>query len=240
MASNDSDRPLIGITSYLERAVYGTWDAETALVPGEYVDSVVRAGGIPVLLPPVHDGYTELVARLDGLLLSGGADVDPARYGQPASPTTGTPQPGRDEFEFTLLSRALTAGLPILAVCRGVQVLNTALGGTLHQHLPDQVGHDGHVPRPGQYGVSTVTLTQDSRTAAALGREVKVYCHHHQALDTVAAPLTVTGRAEDGTVEAVELAGDAFVVGVQWHPEHDPTDDRLMAALVREARRPTR
>jgi putative glutamine amidotransferase len=231
-------RPLIGITSYLERARFGIWDLDAALLPRDYTDSVVRAGGIPVLLPPTGDGFAELVARLDGLVLAGGADVDPARYRQPSHPETAGLRPDRDAFEFGLLAEALTAGLPVLAVCRGMQLLNSALGGTLHQHLPEHVGHAGHRPEPGVFGTCRVTIAGDSRLAAAFGAETKVHCHHHQAVDVVAPGLTVVGTADDGTVEAVELTGGGFggfVVGVQWHPEQDSGDDRLVAALVREA-----
>jgi putative glutamine amidotransferase len=232
-------RPLIGITSYLERARFGVWDLDSVLLPREYTDTVVRAGGIPVLLPPAGDGFAELVGRLDGLLLAGGADVDPVRYRQEPHTRTESPRPDRDAFEFGLLTEALAQDLPILAVCRGMQVLNSALGGTLHQHLPEHVGHDGHRPALGTFGTCRVSITEGSRTAAAFGTETKVHCHHHQAVDVLADGLTVVGTADDGTVEAVELTGDRFVIGVQWHPEQDPGDDRLVAALVREASRRT-
>jgi gamma-glutamyl-gamma-aminobutyrate hydrolase PuuD len=237
VASNGSSRPLIGITSYLERARFGVWDQEVALLPREYVDGVVRAGGVPVLLPPVGTGFAELADRLDGLLLAGGADVDPTRYRQPAHPETIGVRPDRDAFEFGLLDAALSAGLPVLAVCRGMQVLNCALGGTLHQHVPEQAGHDGHRPVPGVFGDTRVRLAAGSRIGGLVGTEAKVRCHHHQALAEVAAGLTVVGTAEDDTVEAVEAADGRFVLGVQWHPEQDSTDDRLVAALVEEAAR---
>jgi gamma-glutamyl-gamma-aminobutyrate hydrolase PuuD len=240
-SADRSHRPLIGITSYLERARFGVWDLDSVLLPREYTDTVVRAGGIPVLLPPTGNGFAELAARLDGLILAGGADVDPARYGQEPHDRTESPRPDRDSFEFGLLTEALSEGLPILAVCRGMQVLNSALGGTLHQHLPAHAGHDGHRPALGVFGTSRVSIADGSRISAAFGTDAKVHCHHHQAVDVVADGLIVVGRADDGTVEAVELAGDEFVIGVQWHPEHDPGDDRLVATLVREAsRRATR
>ncbi|HEX5405664.1 MAG TPA: gamma-glutamyl-gamma-aminobutyrate hydrolase family protein [Pseudonocardiaceae bacterium] len=236
MASNVSEpRPLIGITSYQERAAFGAWHLDVSLLPREYADTVVRAGGIPVLLPPVGDGFTELAARLDGLLLSGGADVDPARYRQPVDAATEALRPDRDAFEFGLLASALAAGLPVLAVCRGLQVLNSALGGTLHQHLPDQVGHNGHRPRIGTFGGSRVTIAARSRLAGLLGTEAKVACHHHQAIDVVAPGLNVVATSEDGTVEAVESTDQEFLLGVQWHPEQDSDDDRLVDALVAAA-----
>ena len=170
------------------------------------------------------------------MLLSGGADVDPARYQQPAHPETTGLRPDRDGYEFALLAEAMAADLPILAVCRGMQVLNAALGGTLSQHVPDAVGHDGHRPRPGTFGVNKVRVTPDSRMAAIVGTETESRCHHHQALATVAEPLTVVGTTDDGTIEAVEAPGHTFVLGVQWHPEENDADDRLVAALVAAAR----
>lgn len=237
MVSNGSERtrPVIGITSYAERASFGVWSMDVALLSRDYADSVARAGGVPVLLPPIGDGHAELVARLDGLILAGGADVDPARYHQAPHERTTDLRPDRDAFEFGLLAEVLRARLPVLAVCRGMQVLNSALGGTLHQHLPDAVAHDGHRPKPGTFGTTSVTVADGSRIAGILGRDVKVRCHHHQALDVVADGLAVTARADDGTVEAVELTDAGFVVAVQWHPEQDATDDRLVAALIHEA-----
>lgn len=236
MVSSVSEAPRIGITTYLERSAFTIWDIPSAVLPREYVDAVVRSGGVPVLLPPVPPDLAPAALRgLDGLLLSGGADVDPARYGEPAHPETGGLRPDRDGFEFALLRAALAADVPVLGVCRGAQVLNAALGGTLDQHVPDTVGHDGHRPELGVFGQHIVRLDSGSAVGALLGREVKVRCHHHQALGRVADGLRVAGRAEDGTVEAVEAPGAGFVLGVQWHPEHEPGDDRLVAALVRAA-----
>jgi putative glutamine amidotransferase len=234
VASNGSSptRPVIGITTYLERAAFAIREAEAPLLPREYVDMVVRAGGVPVLLPPVGNGFAELVSTLDGLVLSGGADVAPDRYGQPAHGETTGLRPDRDEFEFGLLRAALAADLPVLAVCRGLQVLNVELGGTLHQHLPELLGRDTHRPSQGGLGSCGVALVASSRTADVLGAHTTVRCFHHQALDRVADGLVVTGRADDGTVEAVEGTGPGFVLGVQWHPEQNSEDDRLMAALV--------
>jgi gamma-glutamyl-gamma-aminobutyrate hydrolase PuuD len=204
------------------------------LLPRTYPDVVLAAGGVPVLLPPVPDAAAA-VDRLDALVLAGGPDVGPDRYGAAPHPRTGTPRPERDAAELAALRRALERGIPVLGVCRGAQLLNVGLGGTLLQHVPDAVGHSGHNPSPGVFGTVAVTLEPDSRVGVALGPEVTVRCHHHQALDRVADGLVVTGRAADGTVEAVELAGSPFVVGVQWHPEEDATDVRLMAALVTAA-----
>ncbi|OLT14447.1 hypothetical protein BJF78_18935 [Pseudonocardia sp. CNS-139] len=227
--------PVVGITAYRERVAYGVWDQHVAMVPGTYPDAVVAAGGVPVLLPAAP-GVEAAVDRIDALVLAGGPDVDPARYGAAPHPATGAPRPERDAAETATLHRALARGIPVLGVCRGAQVLNVALGGTLVQHVPDAVGHTGHNPSPGVFAPTTVALTPGSRVAAALGTAATVLCHHHQALDRLADGLTVTGRAADGLVEAVELAGHPFVVGVQWHPEEDATDHRLMDELVRAVR----
>jgi gamma-glutamyl-gamma-aminobutyrate hydrolase PuuD len=242
VASNGSDAPLarpprIGLPTYVEHATWGPWDRSAALLPAAYVDCVVRAGGLPVLLAPVDlPGAAEAaVEALDGLLLTGGADLDPGVYGAERDPETKGLRPDRDRWDQALLAAALARDLPVLAVCRGLQVLDVALGGTLHQHVPDVVGHEGHRPVPGTYGTTHVTLEPGSLVATALGEELDVPCHHHQAVDRVADALTAVGRADDGLVEAVEMPGRSFVVGVQWHPE-DSDDQRLFEALVAAAR----
>jgi putative glutamine amidotransferase len=235
-----SRKPIIGITSYLEQASFGIWQQQAALLPRTYLDAVLRAGGIPVVLPPIGDGYAEYVAHLDGLILAGGADLDPAAYHQQPHQETRGVQQYRDDFEFSLLSAALDMNLPVLGVCRGMQLLNVALGGTLHQHLPEANGNNEHRPVPGTFGGCTVKLAPDSRLAAIFGDTTTVRCHHHQATDAPAPALTVTGRATDGTTEAVELPDKDFVLGVQWHPEENPDDDRLFAALVTQARKDKR
>jgi gamma-glutamyl-gamma-aminobutyrate hydrolase PuuD len=238
-------RPVIGITTYVEPARWGSWDRDAALLPQSYVAAVVAAGGVPVLLPPVPDAAAAVIATLDGLLVSGGADVDPSRYGQAAHETTDRPRTDRDSWESDLLRLALESRIPVLAICRGLQVLNVALGGTLHQHLPDVCGHEGHRPVPGTYGTTTVGLVAGTRVATILGSraptgvaaEVDVPCHHHQAVDRAGDGLVVSGRAADGTIEAMELDdADRWVVAVQWHPE-DGTDPRLFEAFVAEAAR---
>lgn len=233
MASSGSERrPLIGLTTYLEPARYGVWSQDTALLPRAYVDVVARVGGWPVLLPPVADLDASVVGALDGLVLSGGGDVDPSRYGADRHPATGGTSVVRDAAEEALLQAALSADVPVLGVCRGMQVLNVALGGTLAQHLPDEVGHERHRPAPASFGRTTVTLAADSLVGELLGEEAEVHCYHHQAVASLAADLVAVGRADDGTVEAVELRGPRFAVGVQWHPEVDGDDCRLFAALV--------
>lgn len=229
-------RPVIGITTYVEPARWGAWDRDAALLPHSYVAAVIDAGGAPVLLPPVPDGADAVLDTLDGLLVSGGADVDPALYGQAAHPTTDQPRRDRDGWERELLEGAVERALPVLAVCRGLQVLNVALGGTLHQHLPEVCGHEGHRPVPGTYGTTGVRVVAGSKLAEAIGDAADVPCHHHQAIDQLGDGLWATALAADGTIEAVERRGEPWVVGVQWHPE-DGTDPRLFAAFVAEAHR---
>jgi putative glutamine amidotransferase len=233
VASNVSS-VLIGISTYAEDARWGVWNVPAALLPMAYVDGVTAAGGLPVLLPQTGDDPSALSA-VDGLVLAGGADVDPSGYGhQPHEKTVSRPE--RDRFEFALLREAWRRRLPVLGVCRGMQVLNVALGGTLTQHLPDTTAGTAHQPGPATYGTTRVTFTEGTRVAGILGARADVHCYHHQAVDRLGTGLVATGRAADGTVEAVELPGEPFVVGAQWHPEQDNRDLRLFAALVRAAR----
>ncbi|AUI60918.1 gamma-glutamyl-gamma-aminobutyrate hydrolase family protein [Amycolatopsis sp. BJA-103] len=234
MASNGSE-PLIGLTCYLEPAKFLVWETEAALLHRVYVDGIVAAGGIPVLLPPVSEAHERLVSAVDGLVLVGGADIEPARYGQEQHATTYT-RPNRDAFEFGLLRSALDSGKPVLGVCRGLQVLSVALGGTLAQHLPDTLDTKDHQPAPATFGTTTVTLAEGSRAASILGTETKVPCYHHQAVDKLGDGLVPVGWAADGTIEAAELPGDGFVLGVQWHPEQNLDDIRLFEALVTAAK----
>lgn len=208
------------------------WDQPTALLPQTYVDCVTAAGGLPVLLPPVGSWSAAEVSRLDGLVLAGGPDIDPAGYGEEALATTGEPRTGRDRVEFELLDAAMRAGVPVLGVCRGMQVLNIALGGTLRQHLPDDLGHEEHLPVRGTFGRVDVKIAPESRLAGFIGEQVTVSCHHHQGVDRLGDGLVPVGWAPDGLVEAVELPDAGFVVGVQWHPEEDTVDRRLFQALV--------
>ncbi|HEY7147735.1 MAG TPA: gamma-glutamyl-gamma-aminobutyrate hydrolase family protein [Streptosporangiaceae bacterium] len=232
--------PLIGISAYCERARWGVWDVEAMVLPRRYADRVAQAGGIPVLLPPAA-GIEDAAARLDGLVLSGGGDIDPARYGAAASPHTTSVNTARDAAELALLQAALDRGLPVLGICRGMQLINVALGGSLHQHLPDVVGHAGHSPRPGAFGDHDVTLAPGSRVAqiigaAGPGRPVSVPTHHHQGVNRLGVGLTAAAWAADGTIEAAELdqAESRFVLAVQWHPEAG-NDLSLFRALVAAA-----
>ena len=235
MGSNVSSPPVIGITTYLEQAKFGLWDTRSAVLPHGYVDGVVHGGGVPVLLPPAGEVTADLLSRVDGLIVAGGADIDPVHYGADRAPETGPARPDRDHSEHVLIEAALANGVPLLAVCRGMQLLNVVLGGTLHQHIPDVVGNTDHLPTPGVYGRVGVKVLPDSRLSEIMGSDVDVHCHHHQAVDTLGAGLVSVAWAGDGVVEAVELAEPEFVLGVQWHPEENGADSRLFEALVHAA-----
>lgn len=214
-------RPVVGITSYRERARWGLWDEPADVQFTLYADAVAAAGAVPLLLPPVDaELAADTTGVLDGVIIAGGADVDPARYGAERSTSTGPPQEHRDAWELALTAQALEQRVPLLGICRGMQVLSVALGGTLVQHLPDVVGSDVHAPHPGAFARHDVRLAAGSRLAALLGERLTVATHHHQAVDQLGAGLRPAGWADDGVVEAVELddAG-TWVVGVQWHPE---------------------
>jgi gamma-glutamyl-gamma-aminobutyrate hydrolase PuuD len=219
----------------VEQAKHGAWDEESALVPMSYVSAVIRSGGWPVLLPPAPVEPRRVLALFDGLVITGGPDVDPSRYGAARHQETGRPRPDRDAWEASLCQAALAVDVPLLAICRGLQVLNVAQGGTLHQHLPDVVGHSGHRVAPGQMRRNQIRVHPGTQTAAVLGTDCTGLCHHHQAIDRLGDGLTAVGFAEDEIVEAVEIAGKAFAVGVQWHPEDNPDDVRLFQALIEAA-----
>lgn len=233
--------PLIGISAYCEQARWGVWEAPAMVLPRRYADRVSAAGGIPVLLPPVP-GIEDALARLDGLVLSGGGDIDPARYRAEPAPETTSVREERDTAEFALLAAAMERQLPVLGICRGLQIINVARGGSLHQHLPAVVGHDGHAPVPGAFGAHPVHVAPGSRLAGILGRDevdppITTPTHHHQAVDQLGDGLVRTAWAPDGTIEAFELdAGPdgPFMVAVQWHPEAGD-DLSLFRALVSAA-----
>ncbi|WP_235925902.1 gamma-glutamyl-gamma-aminobutyrate hydrolase family protein [Actinokineospora pegani] len=227
---------MIGVTTYLEHSTFGIWEAEAVVLHRVYVESIAAAGGNAVLLPPIGDWRAETVDWLDGLVLSGGADIDPIRYGQPPHPTTGTPQPARDDAELALVEAALELDLPLLAVCRGMQLLNVALGGTLHQHTPEVVGTTDHQPQVATFGKLDLAVAPDSRLAGIVGSAVQVQCHHHQSVDLLGAGLVPTATAPDGTVEALELPDRPFALALQSHPEQNAEDFRVFAALVEAAR----
>ena len=226
--------PVVGITAYVEPCRFGVWDVPATVIHQSYVEKVVAAGGQPVVLPPVGDPAS-LVPRLDALIVAGGADVDPALYGASPHMALGPLRADRDVAEFSLVRAALSSGLPFLGVCRGLQVLNVALGGTLLQHLPEVVGGLGHGPSPGAFGRSSVKVVAGSRLADVAGvPTLSVACHHHQGIDLLGSGLTVTAWSDDGVVEAAELAGHPFALGVQWHPEVGD-DLSLFGSLVAAA-----
>jgi len=225
-------KPLIGITTYVEHAAWGHWDTEAALVPYDYVRAVERAGGRAVLVPPDEDGIEEILEALDGLVFSGGNDMTPDEYGAEAHPATNGTNPERDRGELALLEAALARDLPVLAICRGFEVLNVARGGDLVQHLPEIVGHEEHREILGEFSEHTVRVDPSSRIGDVRG---VVKSHHHQGIGQVGEGLREVAWAEDGTVEAIEDPGKPFVVGVLWHPEAGE-DQRLFEQLVEAAR----
>jgi putative glutamine amidotransferase len=235
-SSADSRHPIIGITSYAEQARWGVWDRPAALIPIDYVEAVERAGGRPVLIPPSEEAVEETLDALDGLLFSGGSDIDPTAYGADRHPETREVRPDRDRAEISLLRAALERDMPVLAVCRGSQVLNVALGGDLVQHLPEVVGSERHKHTPGTFGDHDVELATGTRLCGILGDRAPVKSHHHQGFGRVGAGLREAAWADDGTVEALEHGVKRFALGVLWHPEAGE-DFALFQALVDEARR---
>ena len=231
--------PLIGLTTYREEAAWGVWRQRADVLPTQYAAAVEATGGVPVLLPPVaQPGAADaVVARLDGLVISGGADVDPGRYGEVAHPRTAGWRPDRDAWESALLGAADGARLPVLGVCRGMQVMAVRAGGTLEQHTPDRVGHERHSPGGDVFGDIGVETAPGSRLRRLVGDRLEVGCHHHQAVTTYPGFEAVAFSA-DGTLEAMERPGDRFCLAVQWHPE-SRADAGLFRGLVAAADRPT-
>jgi putative glutamine amidotransferase len=230
----------IGICAAVERVRRDPWDEVVNMVQRTYPAAVQRAGGLALLLPP-DDAAVEspdlLLDRIDGLLLAGGADVDPASYGATQHPETGLVWPERDRFEIALTVRAIDRGIPVLGACRGMQILNVARGGTLQQHLPDVIGADRHRHTPGLFGDHEVVLEPGSLAARAAGTDrATVKSHHHQGIEELGEGLLATGWSpEDRLIEAIELPGDGYVLGVLWHPEEDEAS-RVIASLVDAAR----
>ena len=229
-------RPIVGITTYITPASFGVWQLDSALVPHDYVRAVERAGGRALLVPPCMEGVEETLDALDGLIFSGGSDLDPELYGQAPHPETIGVVRERDNAELTLLHGALERDLPVLAICRGSQVLNVALGGDLVQHLPDAVGDEKHKHTPGVFADHEVEVESGSRLAGVIGDHVPVKSHHHQGFGRVGDGLRIAAHAEDGTPEALEAPSKRFALGVLWHPEAGE-DARLFDELVEEARR---
>ncbi len=238
MASHSgTPRPVVGITTYVVPAKFGVWDTDAALVPNDYVTAIENAGGRALLVPPSTHAIDETLDALDGLIFSGGCDLDPDLYGQSPHPETTGIVPERDTGEIALMKAALERELPILGICRGSQVLNVTLGGDLIQHLPEVVGADRHKEIPGIYADHDVAFDSASRLATVLGERHPVKSHHHQGFGRIGTGLRATGHAtDDGTPEALEHTGRSFAIGVLWHPEVGE-DQRLFNALVAEAAR---
>jgi putative glutamine amidotransferase len=236
-----ASRPALGLTTYLQQAQTGIWDVRASFLPAIYFEGVALAGGISVLLPPQPvdgDIADRVLDGLDGLIITGGRDVDPASYGQ--QPHSATDEPvadnrTRDAFEIALVHGAMRRGMPVLGICRGAQVINVALGGTLHQHLPDVIGHTHHQRGNAVFSTSAVRTVPGTRLAALIGESSDAQCYHHQAIDRLGESLIVSAQDTDGVIEAVEIPGETFVLAVQWHPEERLDDLRLFAAVVEAA-----
>ncbi|MET0734855.1 MAG: gamma-glutamyl-gamma-aminobutyrate hydrolase family protein [Microbacterium sp.] len=241
MASNDSERrPVIGLTTYLEQAKQGVWDVRAAFLPQQYFDSVTASGGVAVLLPPqpfAQDAAPAVLDGLDGLILTGGLDVQPELYGAERHPLTDPARPERDEWELALFHGAEERGIPVLAICRGLQLVNIARGGTLHQHLPEALGTERYRVGGGVFAENTVEVVDGSIVAGMLGAgPLDVHSYHHQGIDRLGEGLVPVAATDDGLVQAFESpAGAPYLVGVQWHPEQNAEDKRLFAGLVAEA-----
>ena len=229
-------RPLIGITSYAEEIRWGVWTEEAALVPLAYVRAVERAGGRPLVVPPSDDGLEETLDALDGVILSGGGDLDPELYGAEPHDETDAPRAERDAAELRLLAAALDRDMPVLAICRGSQLLNVARGGNLVQHLPEEVGHEQHRHDPGSFSDHDVKVAAGSRLGGLLGDRAPVKSHHHQGYGRIGSGLREVAWAEDGVVEGLEDSDKRFALGVLWHPEEGEYF-ALFQGLVNEARR---
>ena len=236
-------RPLIGLSTYREQARWGVWDQSADLLPSVYATSIETVGGVPVLLPPTNQGVdpaevaAAVVSRLDGLLISGGADVDPRRYGQEPHARTVRWREDRDAWEVALLEAADATGLPTLGVCRGMQVMAVHAGGSLDQHTPDLVGHENHNPGADGFGDTLVDIREGTLVADLVGKQLTVHCHHHQSVRAHPG-FEPSAFASDGTLEAMELPGTRFCVAVQWHPEmtHDAGLFRALVVAASEFR----
>lgn len=225
--------PVIGVSTYREQARFRAWDAITDLLPAHYSMAVEAAGGVPVLLPQVRGAADSVVSRLDGLVIAGGNDIDPGRYGAAPHDRTVDWRPERDAWELALLDAAYSVGLPTLGICRGMQLMAVWAGGSLVQHVPDVVGDTRHAPGPGRYGPIEIKTLAGSRIHNLLGDGFQVRCHHHQCL-AKAPGYEITGRAADGTPEAMESDRQPFWLAVQWHPEV-ADDSGIFRGLVEAA-----
>jgi putative glutamine amidotransferase len=244
VVSNDSDavtrRPVIGLTTYLEQAKQGVWDVRAAFLPEQYFTAVTRSGGIAVLLPPQsspEEAAAAVLDGIDGLILTGGLDVQPELYGAERHPLTDPPRPDRDAWELALFAEAERRGMPVLAICRGLQLVNVARGGTLHQHLPDAIGSgERYRIGGGIFAENVVGVDGGTVLAGMLGPgPYTVHSYHHQGIERLGDGLVAVAATDDGLVQAFESTGDGYVVGVQWHPEENADDTRLFGGLVAEA-----
>ncbi len=226
-------RPVIGLTTYREQAQWTVWDQSADLLPSLYTRSVEAAGGVVALLPPQAQGADELVARLDGLIITGGPDVDPERYGATPHEKTVRVRQDRDAWEVAVLDVADRIGVPTLGICRGMQLMAVRAGGALEQHVPDVVGHEEHAPGGSAYGWTSVTTVERSQLRELVGDTMQVSCHHHQSV-TRHPGFEVVARAADGTIEGLEDPDRPFWMGVQWHPESGD-DYGLFLGLVEAA-----
>ncbi len=227
-------RALIGLSTYREQARWGVWDQPADILPATYAAAVARSGGAPVLLPVQESAAAhDVVARLDGLVVTGGADVDPGRYGAEPDPATVSWRTERDAWELALLDAADARDLPVLGICRGMQVMAVQRGGSLVQHLPDVVEHERHSPGADAFGDVEVDTIEGTRLRTLVGDRAVVGCHHHQSVREHPG-YRASAYADDGTLEAMEAEGDRFLVAVQWHPE-TRADAGLFTGLVAAA-----
>ncbi|HKV18514.1 MAG TPA: gamma-glutamyl-gamma-aminobutyrate hydrolase family protein [Mycobacterium sp.] len=234
-----ASRPVIGLTTYLQQAQTGVWDVQASFLPAIYMEGVNRAGGTVVLLPPQPaESADKVLDGLDGVVITGGPDLDPAAYGQKRHPKTDEPDASRrarDAWEYALVRGAVRRGIPVLGICRGAQVINVVLGGTLHQHLPDVLGHPYHQQGNAVFSTSSVRTVPGTRLAALIGETSDAQCYHHQAIDRLGDGLIVSAQDAEGVIEGIEIPGPHFVLGVQWHPEERLDDLRLFSAVVSAA-----
>ncbi|KJQ54410.1 gamma-glutamyl-gamma-aminobutyrate hydrolase family protein [Microbacterium sp. SA39] len=239
MVSSGSDAaPLIGVTTYLERAQQGVWDVRAAFLPEQYLTGVTASGGIALLLPPQDpEAADAAIAGMDGLILSGGADVAPELYGADRHPLTDPARTDRDAWELALFRAAERRRIPVLAICRGLQLVNVARGGTLQQHLPETLGTERYRVGGGVFAENHIEVSEDTALADVLGAGgTRVHSYHHQGIDQLGEGLVAAARSDDGLVQAVIDTSDGHVVGIQWHPEENAEDRRLFRDLVSEAR----
>lgn len=238
VSSGSETAPLVGVTTYLEQAQQGVWNVRAAFLPEQYLTGVTSSGGIAILLPPQNpDAADAAIAGLDGLILTGGADVAPELYGAQRHPLTDPARVDRDAWELALFRAAERRRMPVLAICRGLQLVNVARGGTLQQHLPESLGTERYRLGGGVFADNAVQVSDDTALAGVLGAgEVRVHSYHHQGIDRLGEGLVAAARSDDGLVQAFVDTSAGHVVGIQWHPEENAEDRRLFADLVAQAR----